>query len=558
LNGGNNSLLFYLPFNVFERFGCGCVMISFLLNFYKLQKLRIVSYFIISLFLSVTTSIIPLFIRHIIDYTTGDKQINIFLVYMMIIVGFLYIVLSGYTVLLENNIISNSNITIRRELLSKIKKSYLNDIEKKKGNIIQVIINDVPYCQSILSFIFNFIIQLVTFIIILLILYKLNNQISLSLLLFIPIYLLIFFWFSKRIEVINRQYSSEKDNLVNDLSNIFANIRVLKNYLKPKSFLDDFQNSTQQIYNSFNKMGRLQSLIKVTYMLLQVAILIFVIIYGKQLMSIGELTIGEYVALIMYVFNFFGPIQQLVSLGVGFKTAKVAVSRVFDLFSLENEKDNLTVDKINKIDSIEVIDFKLPFGNEIKEALSFNFIKGKVNFILGPNGSGKTTFTYALNRFFNLPNSSISIESIDINHFSLREIREKIGIVYQDSQFISDDIQTYVLALSNSIYDIGNKKGRFITSQLFKFKDKDKIQDLSGGQKQLLNFLYELSRNTEVLIIDEGFSNLDLNTLNECMDLLYEISNEQLIIIITHDLSLLDSERINLIDFDFNKGVVEV
>lgn len=281
------------------------IMYSFLKSYYIRQKGKIILYILMVVSSSIVTALIPYFFSNIIDYTMGKNSIQDKILIYCLLIGFIFILMSGFNVILENSIINTNNNNLRIDIINRVQKYYIDDFEKNKGTIIQVITNDIPSCINLLSIIINVLVQIISFAIIYYIMFNINHQISLLLLIFIPIYFLIFNIFSKRIEIVNKGYLEERDNLIDNTSNIMTNLRILKNTKALNNFIKAYTLNTNKIFYWFKKIGYLDFYIKTIFMVIQVAIIIYVVIFGRMLIAEGSLSVGNYVAVVMYVFNFF-------------------------------------------------------------------------------------------------------------------------------------------------------------------------------------------------------------------------------------------------------------
>lgn len=190
---------------------------------------------------------------------------------------------------------------------------------------------------------------------------------------------------------------------------------------------------------------------------------------------------------------------------------------------------------------MEARKFVTPFNQNQHQ--SFQVVPNKINFILGKNGSGKTSFVNSILRFYQTKDA-VFIDSIDIMNFSLKEIRSKVRVIFQENLIINDNLAEIIAEIDDF------KIIEFMNGFSNVFSDKEFVSELSGGQKQLLSFFYTLSKSPKILIIDEGFSNMDTYTLEKCMNFLYKLCSDILIIIISHDLKYMKKDQSNIILFN--------
>lgn len=519
----------------------------FLYKYYKKYKWTIVLFFIISLLSSLLLTIFPVIIGKLIDnFSNNVPNSNTYI--LLIVYSILFVILSGALPYLNTYITNNINYSIRKDLMNSIKSKKINDIQNNKNNILQIIVGDVPYCQSILiRIIFNFTIQILTFAVILFILFSINLQLSLVLILSIPIYIFIYHYFGSKLKDINAKHLEIRDKISDNIQNILMNFPILKHLSNQKeSFYTHYNEKLKDLYTNYRKLGIINSLIKIIYISLQIIIFIIVILWGKDMVLKEEITIGAYITFTLFVFNFFTPIQQLINLLMEYKVALVSVKRVQEIFELVNEVNinegsNIFKDDIN----IYIENFNNPFSN--KNNFTGVIKLNKINYLIGKNGSGKTTLIKMLNKYIDLNNSSIKFGSTDINSINLNEIRTNVRNLYQTPLVFNYDVTDLGLRYRKVRNHLNPLVIKFIDKYIKLFEDVKSFKDLSAGQKQLFCFIDVLIDCPQVIIVDEGFSNLDTNMVRECMELLYSLKNQNLILIVTHDEYLINNFESNII-----------
>ncbi|TFJ90243.1 ABC transporter ATP-binding protein [Lentibacillus salicampi] len=480
----------------------------------------------------------------------NSGQFIIFSIVIIIVFSF-SVLLQFLNVIINNRIMNNSNIFLRNEILTKIKKVRVDKIKTYgKGKLVQIIQKDVPVCQSVItSSIFQVIIQSITFLIILSFLSYLNIGLTLLLLVVVPLYFLIYMKFSKKAKYINNNFIVHNDHLINSTQQIYSNHLILKKYKDNAQFFKKYSSSIQSIYEWFDKQGRLKGVVKLFNGGLQGLILLIILIYGGLLVLDNNLSIGAFVAYIMYSINFFSPLDRLMSIMINIKASFVSIQRVVELLSLQDEE--LVEGKGNKINvgTISLQNFDLEAnGNKLLYNLNINFTPGKFNVLLGKNGIGKTTLTYYLSKFYPVPNNNIFIDQTDLNNYSTEYIREQIAILFQKTQFISDSINDH-LETKRSNLMLEAVVTRFVQEKRNIFEGKNYVDELSGGEQQLLVFLHALVNYPKVLIVDEGFSSMDKNTKQECIQILRELQSFITVIFITHnDFDYTNSDNVIRLD----------
>lgn len=180
---------------------------------------------------------------------------------------------------------------------------------------------------------------------------------------------------------------------------------------------------------------------------------------------------------------------------------------------------------------------------------SFSFIPGKINAIIGRNGSGKTTIFKAITRQLHINNGSINLDSLNVNTFKNKTFAQNISILFQEN-FAPNDLTVEKLVSYGrfpylnlfqelSFKDLEIIKKSMIITNTLDLKDK-KINELSSGQKQLVWIAMLLAQDTEIMLFDEPNTFLDLKNQFQIMNCLEKINKSlnKTIIIILHDLNL--------------------
>jgi cobalamin transport system ATP-binding protein len=186
---------------------------------------------------------------------------------------------------------------------------------------------------------------------------------------------------------------------------------------------------------------------------------------------------------------------------------------------------------------------------KVIQNLSLDFAKGEFCALLGPNGAGKSTLLKALIGFHPVDEGKISIGNSELKHWQKAELAKQIAIIPQDFQ-LQFDYTVRELVLMGRFPYLGYwqnyiHKDKKVVEEVLQKLDLIRLKDelysqLSGGERRRVSIARALVQETNILLMDEAFANLDINHQLEIMRLLSQINKEQkkLIILVSHNINL--------------------
>ena len=288
----------------------------------------------------------------------------------------------------------------------------------------------------------------------------------------------------------------------------------------------------------------------------------FVIIaaFGGYFSIHGLISVGVISAFIVYARQFSRPINELAQIYGQLQTAVAGAERVFIMLDEENEDksgQNLT-EETNKSISFQKVCFSYEPGHPVIRDFTLTVPSNKKVALVGATGSGKTTITNLLMRFYDIDRGRICINDQDISKVSRDSLRKNIAIVLQDTALFSDTVR------NNLKY--GNEKAA--DEQLQRAVEMSRCEELlqglpegydtvltgsgqniSQGQRQLLAIARAFAADPKILILDEATSNVDTRTEKAIQEAMQRVMQNRTSIVIAHRLSTIrDSDLIVVMD----------
>ena len=412
---------------------------------------------------------------------------------------------------------------------------FTNDIAMMRGAVSNLLIGCAKYFLSVL------------FLIILM--FKLEPVLASIVFLAFPIAIYPIQKLGRKIRKISAQSQEELANYTSRLDETFQSIKIVKSFLGEQIESNRAIIIATSILNFLKKTAKLDALVSPIMEILSGIAVAGLIWYGGLLVIEGKTTPGALFAFITAFISAYRPFKSLVSLNVNLQEGIAATRRVFNILDTEP----FIKDNINAKD-VEFSNPKIIFNNvglKINNRTALKLVnleiqQGKTTAFIGRSGSGKTSLSNLLVRFYNPTSGQILIGDYDINDIKISSLRQQISLVTQDITLFDTSIA------ENISYGNPNATlSQIITAA--KYADADEFisqlpagydtiignqgSTLSGGQRQRLAIARAFLKDAEILIWDEATSSLDQNSEQLILNSLVNIRNGKTTLIITHRLS---------------------
>jgi ATP-binding cassette, subfamily B, bacterial len=272
--------------------------------------------------------------------------------------------------------------------------------------------------------------------------------------------------------------------------------------------------------------------------------------YGGYLVAGGELTVGTLFAFILYVSNFFDPVQQLSQLYNTFLAAVAALDKIMDVLDEEPEvRDRPGARELGQIDGhVEIRNLRFGYGEgpEVLHGLGLDVPAGTTVALVGHTGAGKSTIAKLLARFYDPREGSITVDGTDLRDVTQESLRRQLGIVPQEGFLFAGSVRDNI-AFGRS--DATNEEIRAAASAVgahdfimrleggYETDLQERGTRLSLGQRQLVAFARALLADPRILILDEATSSVDIGTEQRIETALRTLLAGRTAFVIAHRLS---------------------
>ena len=427
--------------------------------------------------------------------------------------------------------------------------------EKKKGDVIARITSDVLEIQhSFLSILELIVREPLTILFTIAVMFFISVKLTLFVFIFIPLAGMIISRIGKSLKKKSDRVQKEQGEFLSIVEETLGGLRVIKAFNSESHFYKIFSASTERFFHFSNKLLNRQNLASPTGEFLGIVVIGVLLWFGGKMVLIDKtLDASSFIAYMGLAYNILTPAKAISKASYGVKKGNAAAERVLEILETENpikEVEHPTaLEQFKTAITIENISFK--YENEwVLEAFSLEVPKGKTVALVGQSGSGKSTITNLVTRFYDVNKGDIKIDGIPIKQVSKKSLRHLMGLVTQDSILFNDTVRNNIALGKENATDAEIMEAAKIANahefidQLPKGYDTnigDSGNKLSGGQKQRLSIARAVLKNPPIMILDEATSALDTESERLVQDALDKLMKNRTSLVIAHRLSTIQN-----------------
>lgn len=455
---------------------------------------------------------------------------------------------------------------LRRDLFLKVQTlSFRNLDDVSTGSLITRLTSDIVQIQTMVQMLLRIFVRspllaigsMIMAVII-------SPKLAIILAIAVPLLFVVMFFLIRATLPLFATVQKKLDKVNTVLKENFAGIRVSKAFVRAGYEKDRFHQANTDFTQVSVKTQRIVALnMPILSMILNVSIVVVLWLGGKNAID-GSFEVGSLVAFINYVTQVLFSVSSVAMMLVRISTAKVSADRIQEVMHTESEIANAAHPAMNAYKQGEIefdqvtFSYKPGIQKPVLHHVSFKVRPGQTVAIMGATGSGKTSLVCLLPRLYDVTSGRIFIDGTDVRQFDLSALRERIGIVLQESILFTGTIRDnirYGKADASDEEVIAAAKAaqahEFISSMPEGYDTMlgQRGVNLSGGQKQRISIARALLLRPAILILDDSTSAIDMGTESRLQKELARLMNGRTCLMIAQRISsVIDADHILVLD----------
>ena len=394
------------------------------------------------------------------------------------------------------------------------------------------------------------------------IMFTVQWQLALVILIIIPIFLAVVMLCRKNMVTTSRNVKITMSEINGEIESGLSGIRTSKAFANEEADYRKFAQANEKFKTakcaSYSAFGKFNSSLEYFMCIMPVVIMAF----GGWLIMKDNMNYVDLVTFYLYISTFINPIRKLGNFTEIFMNGYAGLTRFIDLMRLQPEvqepENPVKPDTVRGRISIENVCFTYDDKTSVLDNINLEISEGETVAIVGPSGGGKSTLCQLIPRFYDVDAGCVKLDNVDVRSISKEALRKNIGIVQQDVFLFPGTVMDNIRygrpeATDEEVFEAAHKAE--IYEDIMNMPDKfdsyvgERGVLLSGGQKQRISIARIFLKNPPVLILDEATSALDTVTETRIQKAFDKLAEGRTTVIIAHRLSTIrGADRIILID----------
>ena len=556
----NNSLLIFYPIKKIpiEK---NLSLIKFMINLIKIHKKPLTNIFILSIFITLFSIITSFYTEYMINALNTLSKHNLLIIFYIF---FLINVLKLITDYVRNKSLLYINqkldLSLTIDTFNKIIELPYHYYHDRTTGDVLARINDLEKIRELISKVaLSLFIDLPLTIVSLIILYIINSTLFIIGLIILILYFVIIILFKQSLTDSINNIKIKQSEINSCMIESVSGFETIKGINIENSIEEKFEMKyvkfLKEIFN-YQNLYFIQDFLK--ELINNIGFIVITLI-GCLLVVEDKMTLGALFTFTSLLVYFLEPIKNIITLDNIVKDAKESLKRILNIITYDTNKNGIINEFKNGDIEFKNLDFTFNDRDYILKNINLKIKKNSKVMVVGESGSGKSTLFKLLKKYYSVKNNKVFINNIGINNYDKKVLNENIMYLSQNEILFNDTLYNNLIfddSDSSKLLEITKMcyVDQFMDNNLgFNMLIEENGFNLSGGEKQRIMLARALLKNFEILIIDEGLNQVDINLERKILKNIFKKYKDKTIIVVSHRLDNLDLFD-NLIRIE--KGVV--
>ena len=499
----------------------------------------------------------PMLVKEVMEkYLPNNTFVQNGISIAMIFAAYLALVVIGNVIDFINRIITskmgeNVVYTLRKKLYKYIERANITFHDKTpSGKLFVRVINDTEDVYSLFDEVVTTLPKDIIIIVGLLgIMIYISAQLSVVNFIIIPVLLIFTTIITRAMNKIFAKSKEVRTKLNTFLAESIYGIKLIKIFNRQKEKQEECEKYTLEHKNSIKGLGILFGIMPAMMELIQNLGTMLIILFCVNRWFGINLDPSIVYLFVTYLNKIFEPVNRIVENMEVVEDAMSSVDKIYEILEhdefIEDTKSGLKIENLKGKIEFKNVWFAYEKDNWVLKDVSFTIEPGESVALVGKTGSGKTTITNLINRFYTIQKGEILIDGINIYDINITSLRKSIGTILQDPFIFSKSIKDNIKLYENISDEAVNNAVKMASANDFVSSLNNGLDEVSSergssysaGQKQLIAFSRIFAKNPAIFVLDEATANIDTKTEGYIQKSIDKISANRTSIFIAHRLA---------------------